>query len=157
MPGRQYDRAVKAEVLALVELGVSAQRAAERLNVSPRQAQAWAQQARKVAAEEEHPAIINDWYRLTRRTQSVLHDALDTLQEDNTGKQALKHMTQLTVLAGVGTDKLQRDREPKYQVNVANTGPIAIIINAQQPQIEPDSIEGEATLLDELPSVCDDP
>ena len=143
MPGQQYDRAVKAEALALVELGVTAQRAAERLNIAPRAVQRWAEQCRKVSAETEHPAVIDDWYRLTRRTQSILHDGLDAIKDDDT---ALKHLSQLTVLAGVGTDKIFRDREPKYGMTLKATGPIVIVTNAQAPEI----IEGECTDVTEV-------
>lgn len=131
--GRHYDRAVKAEALALVELGETAQRAAERLNINPRNVQRWVKRSREVSAEVEHPAVMNDWYRLTRRTQSRLHDGLDAIVDDDT---ALKHLTQLTVLAGVGTDKIFRDREPKYGLSLKATGPIVIVTNAQAPVIE---------------------
>src|SRR4030042_1281849 len=98
MPGKQYDRARKAEALTLVELGVSAQ---------------------------EAPAALAD-----------------------APKTALKHLSQLTVLAGVGTDKIQRDRDPRHQLQLHSSGPVCIIINSSEPH---DVIEGETA-----PSVCDD-
>ena len=141
-----YSREVKAEALALVELGVSAQHAAERLNIEPRSVQLWAKRLREITPEQEHPPVINDWYRLTRRTQGILHDGLDAIKDDET---ALKHLTQLTVLAGVGTDKIFRDREPKYGLSLKTTGPIVIVTNAQAPVIE-----GECTdVTEELPAI----
>ena len=137
-----YSRAVKAEALALVELGETAQRAAQRLNIPERTVQDWAQRTREIAAEQEHPRRIAEWYRLTARSQACLHDGLDAIKDDET---ALKHLTQLTVLAGVGTDKIFRDREPKYGMSLKATGPIVIVCNAQAPVIE-----GECTDVTEV-------
>lgn len=135
-----YDRETKAEALALVEAGVTAKGAALRLNLPVRTVQDWASHSRQVAREEEHPAVIDEWYRLTRRTQSKLHDGLDSIEDDQT---ALKHLSQLTILAGVGTDKVLRDREARHP---GPTAPVVVIVtNAQSPRV----IEGEATLVEE--------
>ena len=135
----QYSRDVKAEALALVELGVPASEAAKRLNIGcARTVQRWAERCRQVSTEQDYPQRMAEWYRLTARTQAKLHDGLDAIQDDDT---ALKHLSQLTVLAGVGTDKILRDREPKYGASIKMTGPIVIVTHAQRPEI----IEGEAT------------
>lgn len=139
----QYSREIKAEALALVELGESYERAAQRLNIGcERTVRRWAERVRQLSTEQEHPAVIDDWYRLTRRTQSNLHDALDAIQDDET---ALKHLSQLTVLAGVGTDKIFRDREPKYGAGLRVVGPIVIVTHAQRPEV----IEGGAVEVTE--------
>lgn len=128
-----FGRAVKAEVLALIEMGETAQRAAERLNLEPRTVQRWAKRCRELSAEQEYPAVIAEHYRLTRRYQACQHDALDTIEEEGT---ASKHLSQLIIGGGVSTDKIFRDREPKYGLSLKTTGPIVIVTNAQAPTIE---------------------
>ena len=134
----QYSRAVKAEALALVELGETAQRAAQRLDIPERTVSSWAKQVREIAAEQEYPALMAEHYRLTRRYQACQHDALDQIEEEGS---ALKHLSVLVVGGGVSTDKVMRDREPKYGLSLKTTGPIVIVTNAQAPEI----IEGECT------------
>lgn len=133
----QYSRAVKAEALALVEMGETALRAAERLNIPERTVSTWAKQQREIASEIEYPAVIAEHYRLARRYQACQHDALDTIEEEGT---ASKHLSQLVVGGGVSTDKVMRDREPRYQApSQAQT--VIIVVNAEKPT---ETIEGEA-------------
>ena len=135
----QYSREIKAEALALVELGVPAKEVAQRLNIGcARTVQNWAQRVRQVSTEQEYPALMVEHYRLARRYQACQHDALDEIEEQGT---ASKHLSQLIVGGGVSTDKVMRDREPKYGASIKMTGPIVIVTHAQRPEI----IEGEAT------------
>ena len=128
-----YSRAQKAEALALVEMGETAKRAAERLNIPERTVSDWALQVRQVAVEQEYPKLMAEHYRLARRYQACQHDALDTIEEEGT---AGKYLSQLIVGGGVSTDKVLKDREPKYGLSLKTTGPIVIVCNAQAPVIE---------------------
>lgn len=137
-----YSRAVKAEALALVEMGETAQRAAERLNIPERTVSSWALQMREIAPEQEYPKLMAEHYRLARRYMANQHDALDTIEEEGT---ASKNLHGLIMGGGVSTDKVLKDREPKYGMSLKATGPIVIVCNAQAPVIE-----GECTDVTEV-------
>ncbi len=123
----------KSQVIALAAQGYSGVAIGERLGVPARTAQRWLARWRELSPEEEYPEVHNDWYRLTRRAQENLHEALDQLEDE--GSQ-LKHYSQIALQAGLGTDKIQKGREvAQPQTNIQ----AIIIVNAS----EPVTIEGE--------------
>jgi transposase-like protein len=136
---KHYPDEPKGQVLALASQGFAGTAIAERLDLPARTVQRWIARWREISPEEEYPEVHNDWYRLTRRAQDNLHTALDQMEEE--GSQ-LKHYSQISLQAGLGTDKITKSREvaqPQTQ-NVA-----IIVVNAARPDV----IDGE--VVDETP------
>ena len=122
----------RAQALALMKEGHSAVETAGLVGIPVRTVQHWAARWREIALNQETPEIINDWARLTRRAQGILHDGLDEAEQS---EEKGKYLTRMTVLAGVGTDKLQKESTPPTQ-----TQSVVFLINVEKPI---DIVEGE--------------
>lgn len=129
-----------AKVLALTGLGHSAAEAAQLTGVSERQAQRWVQRSRELSGNKP---LLDKWTRRVDQSLDLLGDALDLIEKDESGLLALKNMPNLNMVAGTGTDKLQREKEQSQPRDLAQ---LVIVLNAAQPietPAEPDFIEGE--------------
>lgn len=118
----------KSKVIALAAQGYSGVAIGERLGVPARTAQRWLARWRELTPEEEYPELHNDWYRLTRRAQENLHTALDQMEEEES---QLKHYSQIALQAGLGTDKIQKDKDgpqigtqTNVQINIYQDKPV---------------------------------
>ncbi len=147
-----YSEQVKSQAMALMESeGISSLKIGERLGIEPRTVRLWAARYREVNRENAHPAIMDDWYRITGRAQGIMHSVLDGLegyaeiaQNDHPGplaviarqvaqREVAKQAVTMNIFAGTGSDKLIKDR----QVSTGGdrpTGPIVIVFNAQKPE-----------------------
>ena len=52
-----------------------------------------------------------DAQRKVARSLDLMDIGLDLIQEDDSGQLALKHLTTLNIIAGTGTDKLQKEQD----------------------------------------------
>src|SRR3990167_2221914 len=126
-----------ARVLALVEgEGYSASKAAEIVGVPGRTARMWVRNAMPLTADNK--PILDKWRRRVGQALDLIEDGLDKIEEDDTGQAALKNLTTLNIIAGTGTDKLQKEKEQSQPRDLTQ---IVFVLNAQQPI--PDYIEGE--------------
>jgi len=138
-----------ARVLALVEgEGYSVPAAAELVGVNPNTAQKWVQQAREVT--QGNKPILDRWHRRVSKSLDLMQRGLDYIDEDESNQLAFKSLQTLNIIAGTGTDKLQRDKElsqPKESTQVL------IVLNCTAPQdaidqardyADAQAIEGEA-------------
>ncbi len=107
----QYSSETKAEVLALVRQGETADRAGAACGVPARTAQLWAKRFREIAAEEGDREIIDEDYRLALRSSQLIHDAYDSIEEEGN---AAKHLIALNAIRGTAIDKLLK-RQPYAQ------------------------------------------
>ena len=99
-----------ARVLALVEgEGYSASKAAEIVGVPGRTARMWVRNAMPLTADNK--PILDKWRRRVDQALDLIEDGLDKIEEDDSGQAALKNLTTLNIIAGTGTDKLQKDQE----------------------------------------------
>jgi len=128
-----------ARVLALVNgEGYSIRSAARRENVPTTTAWEWVQKAN--ASEQGNKPILDRWQRKVARSLDLMDIGLDIIQEDDSGLLALKNLTTLNIIAGTGTDKLQKEKEQSQPRDLAQ---LVIIINAQEPPQDEPVIEGE--------------
>jgi hypothetical protein len=56
--------------------------------------------------------ILDKWTRCSLQALDLIGDALDKVEEDDSGNLALKHLKDLNIIAGTGTDKLQKESAP---------------------------------------------
>src|SRR3990167_10091629 len=99
-----------ARVLALVDgEGYSIRGAARIVGVSPRTAIDWVRRSRK-AAQGNKP-ILDKWTRRVDQSLDLIQDGLDLIEEDDSKQLALKNLQTLNIIAGTGTDKLQKDQD----------------------------------------------
>ena len=127
----------KAQLVALHMQGHSIASASEQVGVSERTGWNWWRRFREVALNKETPEIMEDWARIVRRSQGIMHSVLDQIEgyaeiaaNDHpgplaaiarivAGREVLKHAQTMNIYGGTGTDKLQkRDGEVAAQVNV---------------------------------------
>ena len=109
-----------ARVLALVNgEGYSIRSAARMQNVPTTTAWEWVQKAN--ASEQGNKPILDRWQRKVARSLDLMDIGLDLIQEDDSGLLALKHLQTLNIIAGTGTDKLQKDQDQslKHRSNEA--------------------------------------
>ena len=99
-----------AKVLALAAQGYSGTAAAQAVGVPVRQAQRWITRARQELTPGNKP-LLDKWTRRVDQSLDLLGDALDLIEADETGSLALKNMPNLNMVAGTGTDKLQKDQD----------------------------------------------
>ena len=99
-----------ARVLALVEgEGYSVPAAAELVGVNPNTAQKWVQQAREVT--QGNKPILDRWHRRVSKSLDLMQRGLDYIEEDPSDERAFKSLQTLNIIAGTGTDKLQKQQE----------------------------------------------
>lgn len=121
----------RARLIALTGLGHSVADAAERVGTSERTAYRWLARVRELT---DNKPILERWQRVSTQALDLMGDGLDVIEEDDSGKSALKHLKELNFIAGTGTDKLQKESTPT--VTAQN---VLIVVNAQKPDV----IEGE--------------
>jgi len=145
----------KSRALALHAEGYSNGHIAGLVDHSERTVRRWVKRGREVALNEETPAMMDDWVRIIRRSQGMMHTVLDVAEHfaeiasnDHPGplaeiarqvasKELMKHALLYNIYGGTGTDKIQKGTGPELHAQ-------NITINfISQPK--PDIIEGEAT------------
>lgn len=119
----QYSTEDKAQALALVATGLPASHAAERLGIPERTVSFWALRMRQIAAEEGDREIVDEDYRIIRRSQDLIQDGLDNIHESG---EAHKHLIALNAIKGTAQDKRSRDSSisthgPTIIFNVGST------------------------------------
>ena len=97
-----YTREQKAGALALVSQGLSAEKAANKLGINPRSVQIWAKRLREISPKETPDDIRNEDLKLIRRSQELINDAYDDIEESST---ATKHLIALNAIKGTAQDK----------------------------------------------------
>ncbi len=97
-----YTREEKAGALALVSQGLSAKKAANRLRINPRSVQIWAKRLREISPKETPDDIRNEDLKLIRRSQELINDAYDDMEDQGA---ALKHLISLNAIKGTAQDK----------------------------------------------------
>ena len=153
----------KARALALSAEGHSSAEIGGMVGVSGRTVQRWVRRCREVSRNNEKPEILDDWARIIRRAQGMMHSVLDQGEElaeiaanDHPGplaaiarivaaKEIAKHAGTWNFYAGTGTDKLQKESEPGPP---SGTVIINFISEERPPKLEdiPDVVEGEVIL-----------
>ena len=128
-----------AKVLALAAQGYSGTAAAQAVGVPVRQAQRWITRARQELTPGNKP-LLDKWTRRVDQSLDLLGDALDLIEADETGSLALKNIPNLNMVAGTGTDKLQKEKEVSQPKDLTQ---IVFVLNAQQPIQDDQYIEGE--------------
>ncbi len=148
----------KARALVLSAEGHSSEEIGGMVGVSGRTVQRWVKRCREVSRNKETPEILDDWARIIRRAQGMMHSVLDqaevlaeiasndhpgplaTIARIVAGREITKGAATYNFYAGTGTDKLQKESEPDLH-------PQTVIVNfiaATPPDREdPDVIEGE--------------
>ena len=119
MPGTRKPDKVKAKVIEAVRQGEVLPAIAEKLNVVPRTARYWVQQAREEAeATDRDPMLTSGSYRLAFLGQKIQQSQLEELVAMiQAGDSTLKHALVTNVITGTHIDKL-RKRDSAAQVNV---------------------------------------
>jgi len=103
-----YTREEKAEALALMRTGVSAQRAARELGLQPRTVQIWGKRFREISPEEMPQSIRDEDLKIVQRAQDLIHEAFDEIEESG---DARKYLIPLNAVKGTAQDKDFRMRE----------------------------------------------
>ena len=110
-----YSREQKAEALAFMRTGVSAQRAANELGLQPRTVQIWAKRFREISPEEMPQSIRDEDLKIVQRAQELIHEAFDEIEE--TGD-ARKYLIPLNAVKGTAQDKDFRTRESQASTSI---------------------------------------
>jgi len=76
-----YTREEKAEALALMRTGVSAQRAANELGLQPRTVQIWGKRFREISPEEMPQSIRDEDLKIVQRAQELINEGFDEIEE----------------------------------------------------------------------------
>ena len=119
-----------ARVLALVDgEGYSIRGAARIVGVPPDTAIGWVRRARKLT--QGNKPILDKWTRRVDQSLDLIQDGLDLIEQDDSRALALKHLQTLNIIAGTGTDKLQKATEAPQQGNLTQ---VLVILNCDQPQ-----------------------
>lgn len=148
----------KARALVLSAEGHSSEAVGEMVGVSGRTVQRWVKRCREVSRNKETPEILDDWVRIVRRAQGMMHSVLDQAEglveiayNDHpgplaaigrivAGKEIAKGAATWNFYAGTGTDKLQKEHEPD---SPAQNIQINFISQSPPDQEDPDMVEGE--------------
>ncbi len=156
----------KARALVLSAEGHSSEAVGEMVGVSGRTVQRWVKRCREVSRNKETPEILDDWARIIRRAQGMMHAVLDQAElmaeiasNDHPGplaaiarivaaKEIAKGAATWNFYAGTGTDKLQKEHEPdspapNIQIN---------FIVQERPKELPDVVEGKVIEEGDSPS-----
>ena len=139
-----YPDAPAARVLALVDgEGYSVAAAARKLGISEDTARYWVGKAKETTAGNK--PILDRWHRRVSKSLDLMQRGLDYIEEDPSDERAFKSLQTLNIIAGTGTDKLQRDKELSQPHNPTQ---VLIVLNCTSPQDAQakaqDYIEGEA-------------
>lgn len=115
----QYPDKLKAQVIESARQGEVLPAVAEKLNIVPRTARHWVQQAREEAeAENRDPMLTDGSYRLSFLGQKIQQSQLEEMVAlIINGESTLKHALVTNVITGTHIDKL-RKRDSAAQVNV---------------------------------------
>ena len=147
----------KARALVLCAEGHSSEAVGEMVGVSGRTVSRWVKRCREVSRNKETPEIMDDWARIVRRAQGMMHSVLDQAEvlaeiasNDHpsplaaiarivAAKEISKGAATWNFYAGTGTDKLQKEHEPdspapNIQIN---------FIVQERPKELPDGVEGK--------------
>ena len=81
-----YTREEKAEALALMRTGVSAQRAAHELGLQPRTVQIWGKRFREISPEEMPQSIRDEDLKIVQRAQELINEGFDEIEEFASGR-----------------------------------------------------------------------
>lgn len=146
----------KARVLALSAEGYSNGNISALTAIPARTVRRWVKRGREVACNEEHPLMMQDWYRIIRRSQGMMHSTLDISEEYAEYAQSegthplavisravaqqlvMKGASTYNFFAGTGSDKVLKDSQPTT-VQAKN---VLIVLNAERPEVV-DAIEVE--------------
>lgn len=127
--------------------GYSNRHIGELVNVSERTVRRWVSRGREVSLNQETPELINDWLRIVRRSQGMMHSVLDQAEQyaevasnDHpgplaaiarivAGKEIIKNAMTYNIYAGTGTDKLQKDDS---STTVNTYGPTIIVTGVEE-------------------------
>ena len=147
-----YPDDIPAQLLALVDgEGYSIEGAAKQLGVHPRTAWGWVQRAKETT--QGNKPLLDRWHRKVSRSLDIMERGLDYIEEDPSDERAYKSLQTLNIIAGTGTDKLQKQQEieaRERQTQVAHslsdaisrlaqldTSNLARIIDAEYSVVEP--------------------
>src|SRR3990167_1051290 len=131
-----YPDDLPAKLLALVDgEGYSIAGAARRLDVSEDTARYWVGKAKETT--EGNKPILDRWHRRVSKSLDLMQRGLGVIEQDDSNQLAYKSLQTLNIIAGTGTDKLQKEKEVSQPRDLTQ---IVFVLNAQQP-IE--YIEGE--------------
>ena len=138
-----YPDDLPARVLALVEgEGYSIKGAAEKMGVPERTAWDWVSQAREVTIGNK--PLLDRWHRRVSKSLDLMQRGLDYIEEDDSNLLAYKSLQTLNIIAGTGTDKLQKQAD---QLQPQHPTQVLIVLNCTTPQDVVDKaqdyIEGE--------------
>src|SRR3990167_5654727 len=133
-----------ARVLALVDgEGYSIRGAAAIVGVPPDTAIDWVRRARKLT--QGNKPVLDKWTRRVDQSLDLIQDGLDLIEADDSRLLALKNLTTLNIIAGTGTDKLQKQAD---QLQPQHPTQVLIVLNCTTPQDVVDKaqdyIEGDA-------------
>lgn len=121
MAGTRKPDKVKAKVIEAVRQGEVLPVVAEKLNVVPRTARYWVQQAREEAeATDRDPMLTSGSYRLAFLGQKIQQSQLEELVSMvMAGEPTLKTYGLLTnIITNTSVDKVHRAKDGAAQVNV---------------------------------------
>ncbi len=105
----------KSRALALAGLGHSYESIAPWVGVSAVTVGRWVARSREVKGNKP---ILDEWTRCSLQALDLIGDGLDCIEKDDTGALALKNLHQLVVVAGTGTDKLQKESAPDQATSI---------------------------------------
>ncbi|KKK61536.1 hypothetical protein LCGC14_3013330 [marine sediment metagenome] len=112
----------RVKVLALAGEGYSKVHIAELTRIPRATVTSWIREAEAVIGNKP---ILDKWTRRSLQALDLIGDGLDAIEEDGDAK---KNLMVLNVIAGTGTDKLQKESAPTVQVDK-----VLIIVNAEKP------------------------
>ena len=125
-----YPDDLPARVLALVEgEGYSIKGAAEKMGVPERTAWDWVSQAREVTIGNK--PLLDRWHRRVSKSLDLMQRGLDYIEEDDSNLLAYKSLQTLNIIAGTGTDKLQKQAD---QLQPQHPTQVLIVLNCTTPQ-----------------------
>ena len=96
----------RVKVLALAGEGYSQRHITKLTSIPRRTVGLWVREAE--AAQGNKP-ILDKWTRRSLQALDLIGDGLDAIEEDGDAK---KNLTVLNIIAGTGTDKLQKESAP---------------------------------------------
>lgn len=134
-----YSDELPAKVLALVDgEGYSIRGAAREVGVDVHTAWDWIQAANRTQLGNK--PILDRWTRRVIKAQDLMDRGLDFIAEGD-DERAYKSLQTLNIIAGTGTDKLQKDKEQSSPTR--DLAQLVIVINAAKEPEQESFIEGE--------------
>ena len=115
-----YPDDIPAKLLALVENeGYSIRAAAELTGVAATTAWEWGQQANRTV--QGNKPVLDRYQRRVVKALDLMDRGLDVIADDESNLLAYKSLQTLNIIAGTGTDKLQKDQDQslKHRSNEA--------------------------------------